>query len=254
MAHGDQFIAGVPKRRNDAVYLRRPGICSNNYAHATRWSVGQMKPGLPLRESLLTDDRFVSRNRHRLFIQISHFAGIIHRTMTSLIEYFNDVEGDMCYRINRLSHRQWVRRFFAIISRLGDGVIWAVFAGVLYILQGPAALPAIWQMALTGAAGVLLYKSMKNRLVRERPYINHGSILCGTAPLDRYSFPSGHTLHATSFAIMLSQYEPLLVPIVVPLSVLIAASRVILGLHYPSDVIVGATIGTALATTSLALF
>lgn len=174
--------------------------------------------------------------------------------MYSLIEYFNDVEGSICYRVNRLSRHEWVRHFFAAISRLGDGHVWAGCAAALILLQGPQALPMILQLALTGAAGVLIYKSMKNRLVRERPYINHSSILCGTAPLDRYSFPSGHTLHATSFAIMLSHFEPLLVPIVVPLALLIAASRVILGLHYPSDVVVGAAIGTALATTSLTYF
>ena len=90
--------------------------------------------------------------------------------------------------------------------------------------------------------------------MRERPYINHGDILCGTAPLDRYSFPSGHTLHAVSLTIMLAHFEPLLLPIALPFAVLVALSRVSLGLHYPSDVIVGAVIGASLAGASLAFF
>jgi undecaprenyl-diphosphatase len=94
---------------------------------------------------------------------------------------------------------------------------------------------------------------MKTRLARERPYISHGDIQCGPAPLDKYSFPSGHTLHATSFAIMLSQFEPQWIPIVVPFAALVAASRVILGLHYPSDVVVGAAIGAVLASLSLTI-
>ena len=109
-------------------------------------------------------------------------------------------------------------------------------------------------MLATALAGVLIYKLLKNRLVRERPSLTHGDILCGTAPLDRYSFPSGHTLHAVSLTIMLAHFEPLLLPIALPFAVLVALSRVILGLHYPSDVIVGAVIGASLAGASLAFF
>ena len=173
--------------------------------------------------------------------------------MYPVIEYFNDVEGGICLRFNRLSRHAWVRRLFSVVSRLGDGGIWALLAAALLLQEGPTALPMVTQMAITGAVGVLLYKLMKSRLVRERPYINHGAIQCGTAPLDQYSFPSGHTLHATSFAIMLSQFEPLWTPLLVPFAALVAASRVILGLHYPSDVVVGAAIGTVLASVSLAI-
>jgi undecaprenyl-diphosphatase len=172
--------------------------------------------------------------------------------MYSVIEYFNDMEGGICLSINRLSRRTWVRRFFSVVSRLGDGGFWASMALVLLALQGKDALPLVARMLLTGAAGLMLYKFMKGRFVRQRPYINHGDILCGTAPLDQYSFPSGHTLHATSFAVMLSQFEPLLMPIVVTFALLVAVSRVVLGLHYPSDVVVGAAMGATLATIGLA--
>ncbi len=174
--------------------------------------------------------------------------------MYSVIEYFNDVEGNICIRINRLSHRLWVRRLFSVVSRLGDGGFWALMSGALLLFQGSSALPLVLQTGVTAAVGVLVYKSLKNRLVRERPYINHDRIQCGTAPLDQYSFPSGHTLHATNFAIMFSQFEPLFIPIVVPFALLVAVSRVVLGLHYPSDIIAGAAIGTALANASLAIF
>ncbi len=173
--------------------------------------------------------------------------------MYPVINYFNDIEGELCLSINKLSHRLWIRRFFSAVSRLGDGGFWAALAGLLVVLQGPRALTPVLQMAVTGAAGVFLYKRMKNRMVRERPFINHSDILCGTAPLDRYSFPSGHTLHATSFTILLSQFEPALAPIAISFAMLVAASRVILGLHYPSDVVVGAAMGALLASVSLAI-
>ena len=69
--------------------------------------------------------------------------------------------------------------------------------------------------------------------------------------LDLYSFPSGHTLHAFSFGIIAVHAFPQLGGIIVPFILLVAASRVLLGLHYPSDVVVGALIGTSLASITI---
>ena len=109
------------------------------------------------------------------------------------------------------------------------------------------------QSVLTATAGVAIYKALKNQLVRERPYITHNGIVAAAAPLDRYSFPSGHTMHAVSFAILYSAYVPVVVWIMAPFAVLVAASRIVLGLHYPSDVVAGAMLGTLLACLSLAV-
>jgi undecaprenyl-diphosphatase len=108
-------------------------------------------------------------------------------------------------------------------------------------------------MALTGILGVGLYKALKRVFVRERPFITHSSISLAAAPLDRYSFPSGHTLHAVSFSWQAVAYFPELAWVLVPLASLIAASRVVLGLHYPTDVLAGATIGMLLATLGLSV-
>jgi len=67
-------------------------------------------------------------------------------------------------------------------------------------------------------------------------------LLSGT-PLDYFSFPSGHTLHAVAFGMVAVQHYPQLFPIVYPFVVLVGISRVVLGLHYPSDVLAGAGIG-----------
>jgi len=171
-----------------------------------------------------------------------------------VVEYFDDLELGLCLRINALSRSAFVRAFFSAISRLGDYPAWFIFGFVCLLRQDAVATPLfVVQTLATAAAGILVYKALKNRLVRERPYITHGEIVCGTAPLDRYSFPSGHTLHAVSFTVLYGSYDPMLLVVLLPFAALIAASRIVLGLHYPSDVLIGGMIGAAIATTSVLL-
>src|SRR4030095_7930362 len=108
-------------------------------------------------------------------------------------------------------------------------------------------------MAAVGVIGVALYKYLKSRLVRERPYISLAGITPGTRALDRYRFPSGHTLHAVGFTTLAVASFPELAWLLVPFATLVGASRAVLGLHYPSDVAAGALIGAALATLSMVL-
>ena len=76
----------------------------------------------------------------------------------------------------------------------------------------------------------------------------HQVIKLGERPLDVFSFPSGHTLQTVLFTMMLGSQTPMLLWILVPFTVLIAISRMVLGLHYPTDVLIGAGIGAVFAT------
>jgi len=172
---------------------------------------------------------------------------------SALFARIDTFELGLCLACNRACHRERVRQFFAIVSRLGDGVFWYTLMVLLPLLYGTAALRASVHMAIVAVAGVLLYKFLKSRMVRERPFFQHADIALGTAPLDRYSFPSGHTLHAVGFTLVVVSYYPPLAWVVLPFTVLVAASRVVLGLHYPSDVLAGALLGAGLALASLAL-
>ena len=161
-------------------------------------------------------------------------------------------EYDLCRRLNRGAAFALPRRIFQIASRLGDGIVWYGLMLALPLLWGAAAVKPAIVMALTGALGVAVYTLLKRVFVRERPFITHDTISLAAAPLDRYSFPSGHTLHAVSFTWQACAHFPELAWVLVPLAALIAGSRVILGLHYPSDVLAGAAIGAALAEIGLA--
>ena len=158
-----------------------------------------------------------------------------------------------CLRLNRSCALPGVREIFAAISRLGDGIFWYTLVLLLPVIYGEAGLYPAVRMAIVGFSGVALYKYLKSRLVRERPYISLAGIVPGTKALDRYSFPSGHTLHAVSFTILIVTSFPQLGWLCIPFAALVAMSRVVLGLHYPSDVAAGAVIGAGLALLSMVL-
>jgi undecaprenyl-diphosphatase len=162
---------------------------------------------------------------------------------------FDRAELRVCRYLNRSSSRPALRALFQVVSRLGDGWIW--YGLILLSALLPGGGGAALHLALTGLAGIVAYKLIKGRAVRERPYVTHSTIHCATAPLDRYSFPSGHTLHAVSFAILGAHYLPQLAEPLAGFAGLVALSRVVLGLHYPSDVAVGALLGAGLAIGSL---
>jgi undecaprenyl-diphosphatase len=158
-----------------------------------------------------------------------------------------------CVRFNHAAGIPWVCALFRAASRLGDGWFWyALMAGLLAV-GGWTAVPAVAHMAAVGAIGLLVYKWLKSRTSRPRPYQVKAAIRRGADPLDNFSFPSGHTSHAASFSILAIAYFPTAAWIVLPFAALVAASRLVLGLHYPTDVLAGAAIGAALAFASLAL-
>jgi len=173
---------------------------------------------------------------------------------TTMFRRADAAEYRLCLRINAWSHRKLICQMFRVVSRLGDGVLWYSLMLVLPLLYGDRGLQVSLRMAVTGAVGLSLYKILKHRLTRERPYITLAGVVAGIPPLDRYSFPSGHTLHAVSFTCILCSSFPAMAWWCVPFALLVAASRVVLGLHYPSDVAVGAGIGATLAWTCLRLW
>ena len=173
-------------------------------------------------------------------------------SITTWFERFDSAEVVWCRKLNRTLDRDGVRVLFRTVSRLGDGVIWYSLMLLMPILYGWQGLHVSLVMALTGAVGLVLYKLLKHRLVRERPFIRFNELMAGIAPLDQYSFPSGHTLHAVGFTIVVVAYFPIWALVLVPFAILVALSRVVLGLHYPTDVMAGAVLGAGLAMSFIA--
>ncbi|WP_110656143.1 phosphatase PAP2 family protein [Salinicola halimionae] len=181
---------------------------------------------------------------------------MLPRTPRLRFERLDRLESRLSHRLAEFSRHIPTLWLFRAVSRLGDWPAWVMLALLQPLWHGKAGWLIAVHWGLTASVAALLYRVLKTRLCRERPYITYSTIRCTMPPVDRYSFPSGHTLHAAMFTCLTAATTPQLLPIVIPIAILIAASRVVLGLHYVSDVVVGALIGAGLAWCSglIALF
>jgi undecaprenyl-diphosphatase len=171
--------------------------------------------------------------------------------MRQWLHHLNEIEVSLCRIWSRRGRRRWIQRPFAVVSRLGDGVFWYTLIAILPLTHGILGLKASLHMLATGGVALALYKSLKIYTRRERPCDYATEIVALVPPLDRYSFPSGHTLHAVSFSTVAIYYVPTLAWLLVPFTMLVASSRIVLGLHYPSDVLVATLIGLLLAYSGI---
>lgn len=173
--------------------------------------------------------------------------------MINLRLYLNrmhQLDTNMCIAVNHTSQYKAIRHFFRAISRLGDGVFWYTLMILILLTQGSEALMPVIHMAVAGLIGTFVYKWLKGKTLRPRPYQVRQDIRLTGKALDKFSFPSGHTLHAVVFTWVALTYYPQLAVLLILFTVLVGLSRVVLGLHYPSDVIAGALLGTFIAEAS----
>ena len=155
--------------------------------------------------------------------------------------------------VHRVANWPLVMLSLVLASRLGDGVLWVAIIAMLPLVAGPTGSACAVQMLGVGLLNLAVYRFIKRRVARPRPFESCPGIRCCTHPLDDFSFPSGHTMHATAFALVLGYHFPLSAWWAAPFALLVAASRMVLGLHYPSDVAVGAAIGISSALVVLAV-
>ncbi|MGJ4729558.1 phosphatase PAP2 family protein [Luteimonas sp. SDU101] len=167
--------------------------------------------------------------------------------------WWSQGDSGWCLRANRAGARRGIRRVFAVVSRLGDGLFWYLLMAAMVVVDGLDGLAASAHLAATGAVSLVLYKGLKRWTRRPRPFAADRRIRAWVAPLDEFSFPSGHTLHAVAFSVVALAYYPGLAWLLLPFTAAVAASRVVLGLHYPSDVLAATAIGAGLAALSLGI-
>ena len=165
-----------------------------------------------------------------------------------MLQYLMSVDENILLWIQNNLRSDILTPIFTFITTLGNGgAIWIAGSVLLLI---PKQTRKVGVMSLTALAFSVLIDNviLKNLIGRTRPYevVNGLTSLVGIQ--NDYSFPSGHT--GSSFAAAIVMFRALPKKYGVPaliLAFLIGFSRLYVGVHYPSDVICGALIGTGIA-------
>jgi undecaprenyl-diphosphatase len=149
----------------------------------------------------------------------------------------------VCDRVRAWAPPRWFRVWMVAATRFGDGPGWAA-VGVGLVAAGPHGRAAAAAATVAALLASIVFMALKRRFRRPRPCDVAPHPLFDLRPPDAFSFPSGHTMNACAAATVLALSFPPLLPALAFLAGSVGASRVVLGLHYPSDVGAGAALGT----------
>ena len=138
------------------------------------------------------------------------------------------------------------------ISKTADGPLYAL---CLIVVGGYGGYQSTLFLAIVLAFIIErpIYFILKNGFRRNRPETALKNFTSIITPSDQFSFPSGHTSAAFLMATLIGYFFP---PLTLPLfcwAVLVGFSRIVLGVHFSTDILVGAVLGTSIAMFSLEL-
>lgn len=154
-------------------------------------------------------------------------------------------------RVHRWSAPQWVRLWMICATRGGDGWLWYLLALVVLLFGGPERYLAVGSSFLAAGLGIVFFLVAKRITGRRRPCHIQPHCWSTLLPPDKFSFPSGHTITAFSILTPLIVLYPEYSFEFAFIAVSIAASRIILGMHFLSDVLVAAPTGALLGFFAL---
>lgn len=150
-------------------------------------------------------------------------------------------------RVHRWRAPRWIRIWMLCATRGGDGWIWYAMGAIVLAFGGAAKFLALVSAALSAAIGIALFLVLKKRIGRRRPCALEPHCWSTLLPPDQFSFPSGHTITAFAVSVSLITFYPGLAAGLVFCACSIGLSRILLGMHFLTDVLAGAALGIMIA-------
>lgn len=166
--------------------------------------------------------------------------------MQGIIEFIENRDHRLMRRVHRWSAPRWIRLWMICATRGGNGWLWQTLGLVLLLSGGDERFQAVGAATLATAVGIAVFLGLKRLTGRKRPCHIEPHCWSTLLPPDRFSFPSGHTITAFACSVPLMWFYPQMTAALLFIAVSIAASRILLGMHFLSDVVAGAILGSAL--------
>lgn len=174
-----------------------------------------------------------------------------HHTM---LQFIATGDHKLMRKVNKWLAPKWIRLLAMLATRAGDGWLWYLTAIFVLVFGGDDRFSATATAGSAALVGIGLFKLLKKISGRKRPCEIEPHCWATLLPPDQFSFPSGHAITAFAVAIALGEFYPVLLAPLLFCAFAIATSRILLGMHFLSDVVAGAMLGTGLAFSSHALF
>ncbi len=170
---------------------------------------------------------------------------------------WNQIESNdyrLMHRVHRWRAPRWFRILMIVSTRGGDGWLWYALALILLLYGGESRFAAVGAGTSAAIASILLFRALKRTSRRKRPCEIEPHCWAAILPPDKYSFPSGHSITAFGIAVSVGLFYPELQVCLLAAALLIACSRIILGMHFLSDVLAGSAIGVGLGFAAFHIF
>jgi undecaprenyl-diphosphatase len=171
----------------------------------------------------------------------------------SILMFGERTDHRLMLRVNRWRPPRWLRMWMLAATRGGDGWLWYATGAMVALFGGPQRGRALLAAALAASAGIALFQKVKRACGRRRPCHLAPHCWSQLLPPDQFSFPSGHTITAFAVTISLGDFYPALLPGLLFCAASVAASRILLGMHFLTDVLAGAAIGGILGALAFTL-